>query len=113
MTATRGRPSVPEIVEAGIHRTGAAMRHADARYERGQITLDQHWRILAALHARRVRWWAVLERHVLDDRTSPLVFYRAVLGARDNAHRIARYWHQQAATVTSVAVAEGKTGIAR
>ncbi|SFN15359.1 DNA segregation ATPase FtsK/SpoIIIE, S-DNA-T family [Pseudonocardia ammonioxydans] len=107
MTATGSRSSVPNLVEAGLRRTSAAMRHAGARYDRGQITLDHHWQMLAALHTRRVRWWTVLERHVLDDHTTPIVLYRAVLDARDNADRDARYWTQQAATA-----AERETGIA-
>ena len=90
------RPSVADLVYAGVRRTDADRTRVGARYDRGALS-PVAWRTaIAALYAREARWWAVLSRATVADHAIPLVYIAAVNAAHTGARHAADDWARSA-----------------
>jgi len=82
---------VARVVEAGLRRASRAIRDT-ARPPTGDLLAHAaRARRLAELHARRARWWTVLERDTATNGV-PVIYGEAVVTAVLDNERQARYW---------------------
>ncbi|SFO37798.1 hypothetical protein SAMN05216207_104915 [Pseudonocardia ammonioxydans] len=88
--------SVSRLVQAGLRRISRAIIGLAAAPAGDSLGHAARARRLAELHARRARWWAVLERDTARHLDVPLVFVEAVVIARCDAEREVRFWSETA-----------------
>ncbi|MGH3947528.1 MAG: hypothetical protein ACRDSE_00150 [Pseudonocardiaceae bacterium] len=92
---------MPEMVAAGLERNFAARQAARPGNRRGLTdeTFAARLAMVAELYERDARWWGVFIRWCRTDEgyrarggpgAASQLFYRAALGARDDAERDAR-----------------------
>lgn len=88
---------VSRLVEAGLRRVTDAIADT-APAPAGDLHAHAgRARRLSGLHARRARWFAVLERDTVRQHHIPLVYVQAVVEAGCSADREARFWADTAA----------------
>lgn len=100
------RPSMADLVYAGLSRTDRARSRVDARYDRGGLSPVEWRTAMAAVYVREARWWAVLSRVTVADHSIPVVYITAVGKARAAADRRAEEWARSAeehARITALA----------
>ena len=90
------RPSLADLVYAGLRRTDAARSRVDARYDRGALSPVEWRTAMAAVYAREARWWSVLSRVTVADQSIPVVYITAVGKAQAAADHRAEEWARSA-----------------
>ena len=88
---------VSRLVEAGLRRVADAIRDIAPAPGGDLHAHAARAHRLSALHARRARWFAVLERDSVRQHHIPLVYIQAVVDAGCAADREARFWADTAA----------------
>ena len=83
---------VSRLVEAGLRRVTDAIADTAPAPAGNLHAHAARARRLAGLHARRARWFAVLERDTVRQHHIPLVYVHAVVDAGCAADREARFW---------------------
>ncbi|MBN9755564.1 hypothetical protein Ae406Ps2_0264 [Pseudonocardia sp. Ae406_Ps2] len=88
---------VARLVEAGLRRVAVAIAATlDPVPSLDPVAHAARARRLAALHTRRGRWWAVLERSIVADHDMPIIHAQAAYAAGSVAEREARFWSDAA-----------------
>ncbi|MDN5919887.1 MAG: hypothetical protein L0I76_33120 [Pseudonocardia sp.] len=87
---------VTRLAHAGLNRAGAAISQTSALRPTDDLGHAARARRLAELHARRARWWAVLQRATVADLDTPAVYLTAVAIAGVDAEGSARFWRDTA-----------------
>ena len=88
---------VSHLVEAGLRRVTDAIADTAPAPVGDPHAHAARSRRLAGLHARRARWFAVLERDTVRQHHIPLVYVQAVIAAVCSAERESRFWADTAA----------------
>lgn len=87
---------VTRLADAGLNRAATAIAHISALRPTDDLGHAARARRLAELHARRARWWAVLQRATIAGLDVPTVYLRAVVIAGIDAEDTARFWRDTA-----------------
>lgn len=87
---------VSRLVHHGLNRAATAIGQTSALRPRDDLGHAARARRLGELHARRARWWAVLERATITDVDIPAVYVTAVAIAFADAEESARFWRDTA-----------------
>ena len=80
------------LVEAGLRRVATAIRTVAPPPPGDVLAHAARARRLAELHARRARWWTVLERDIVGNHDLPMIYAQAAYAAVAAAEREARFW---------------------
>ena len=87
---------VTHLAQAGLDRVATAIHQTSALRPGDDLAHAARARRLAELHARRARWWAVLQRATIADFDIPRVYLTAVAIAQHSAADQARFWTESA-----------------